>query len=410
MATRFVNIDRQTPLLLPVDLREWVAEDDFVHFVIEAVEGLDVRAAAVNERGSGSEQYPPGLMLALLIYSYAGGVFSSRRIERSTYVNVAVRYLCADTHPDHDTIATFRRTHRGLFETSFAQVLGLARELGVVQLGTVAVDGTKVLANASKRANVSPERLAQLRLTDLQRGAELWAQAEAADAHGGDDGTRLPQSLARASERRARLQAAQAALAQRRSAKPQVNTTDPDSRLQPPSQPGGGFTQGYNAQAAVDTGPARLIVAARVTAEPSDHNQLSATVAAIPVPVGRPQVVIVDRGYDSHADIVHTQQQSGARVFCPPSHRFNPHGPSSRGRQRQALHAERAGRHAWAESPAGHALQRLRRTTIEPAFGMIKAALGFRAFHLRGLAQVNAEWLLVALAYNLRRLWSRQPA
>src|ERR1700733_3431957 len=114
MATRYVNVDRETAMLLPVDLREGVEEDDLVHFVIEAVEGLDLRGAAGSQRGTGSEQYPPAMMLALLAYSYATGVFSSRRIERSTYVNVAVRYLCADTHPDHDTIAKFRRENLGL--------------------------------------------------------------------------------------------------------------------------------------------------------------------------------------------------------------------------------------------------------------------------------------------------------
>lgn len=406
MATRYVNVDRETAMLLPVDMRDWVEEDDLVHFGIEAVEDLDLRGAASNSRGTGSAQYPPAMMLALLVYSYATGVFSSRRIERNTYVNVAVRYLCADTHPDHDTIAKFRRDNLGLVRESFVQVLGLARELGLICLGTVAIDGTKVLANASKRANVTLEQLQRLRAQDLGQTQALLAEAEKADQTSREEGTKLPRSLAARAERRARLEAAQAVLAARRaSARPQVNTTDPDSRMQPPSQPGGGFTQGYNAQAAVETGPARLIVGARIADSPSDHNQMAATAAVIPPALGTPQVIVVDRGYDSHHDMVQTTRQTGARICCPPSHRFNPAGSASGGRRR-ARQAERAVRHRWTHSVEGQALLRLRRTTIEPVFGMIKAAMGFRRFHLRGLPKVEAEWLLVALAYNLRRIWS----
>jgi transposase len=151
MPARFVTVDRETPMLLPPDLRDWVPQDHLVHFVIEAVEQLDVSTARVNERGSGSEQYPPGMMLALLVYSYATGVFASRRFEQATFENVAVRLLCADTHPDHDTICSFRRENRVLLAGSFAQVLELAARCEQLQVGdiTVAVDGTKVLANAA---------------------------------------------------------------------------------------------------------------------------------------------------------------------------------------------------------------------------------------------------------------------
>ena len=137
MARRFVNVDRDTPMLFPPDMRDWVRKDDMFHFVIEAVEQMDLRVARVNERGSGSEQYPPSMMTALLIYSYAHGIFSSRKIETASYRDVAVRYLTGDTHPDHDTIATFRRRNRELFEQCFVQVLAMAGEVGVLQVGTV---------------------------------------------------------------------------------------------------------------------------------------------------------------------------------------------------------------------------------------------------------------------------------
>ena len=147
--SHFVEAHRDQPFLLPPDLREWVPEDDLAHFVLEAVERVDLRHFRVNERGSGSPQYPPRLMLALLIYSYANGIFSSRRIERATYRDLGVRYLAANTHPDHDTICKFRRENEAAIAETFLQVLLLARELKLLTVGTVSVDGTKLDANAS---------------------------------------------------------------------------------------------------------------------------------------------------------------------------------------------------------------------------------------------------------------------
>jgi transposase len=155
MSTRFVNIDRDTPMLLPPDLREWVQQDDLVHFVVEALALLDVSTASVNHRGTGSEQYPPGMMLGLLIYSYAQGLFSSRQIERATYQNLSVRYLAANTHPDHDTIAKFRRDNGGLIRSAFVQLLQLAQAAGLVRLGAIALDGTKIGAATNKRPNLT---------------------------------------------------------------------------------------------------------------------------------------------------------------------------------------------------------------------------------------------------------------
>ena len=149
-------------MLLPVDVREWVPDDDIVHFVIGAVEEIDLRGAQINERGTGSAQYAPAMMTALLIYCYAHGIFTSGKIERASYRDVAVRYLSGDTQPDHDTIATFRRRNRGLFEQCFVQVLEMASEAGVLQVGTVSIDGTKVGANANKYKSVSYERCEEL--------------------------------------------------------------------------------------------------------------------------------------------------------------------------------------------------------------------------------------------------------
>src|SRR6185503_13051139 len=196
MAQRFKNADRNTPLLLPPDLREWVAEDDLVHFVIQAVERLPLSSFAVNAKGCGDEQYPPHMLLALLVYCYANGIFSSRRIERATYRDVAVGYLTADLHPDHDTICTFRRTNFEAIATAFVDVLELARELKLLQLGTVSLDGTHIKANASKDQNITDERAQQLRIQLRQDVDQLLQQAEVADQKE-QDGQKLPEEIAR---------------------------------------------------------------------------------------------------------------------------------------------------------------------------------------------------------------------
>ena len=194
MPARFVNIDHDTPLLLPPDLRDWVPEDHLVHFIMDAVGLLDLGTARVNDRGTGSEQYPPGMMLGLLIYCYATGSFSSRRIERLTHENVAVRLLCADRHPDHDSICTFRRDNRALLESSFHQVLEVAARVRVLRVGdvTLALDGTKILASASKHSAVSHgHALKQMVLLEEQI-AELLAKADAADSAPLEDGLSVP--------------------------------------------------------------------------------------------------------------------------------------------------------------------------------------------------------------------------
>ena len=211
MSTRLVNVDRNTPMLLPPDLRDWVREDDLVHFVIDALTVLDVSAARLNQRGTGNEQYPPSMMLGLLIYCYAQGIFSSRQIERATHQHISVRYLTGNTHPDHDTVAKFRRENAALIRSAFVQLLRLAQASGLLRLGAVALDGTKIAAAAAKRQNVTYEQL-QAEIGELNAKVEgLLAQAEAADQSGGGD-EQLPTELAKAEKRRARLVAAKAEL------------------------------------------------------------------------------------------------------------------------------------------------------------------------------------------------------
>lgn len=444
---KFVNIDRDTPLLLPPDLRDWVAADHLVHFVIDAMDAVDTSMAVVNERGSGSAQYPPAMLLALLVYSYATGAFSSRQIERSTYENVAVRLLCADTHPDHDTLCVFRRKNAALLARVFAEVLELAADCGVLKVGavTVAIDGTKVLANASKHSSVSHGH-AELKLRELDLEiAELLAKAEQADSTPLQDGLTIPEEVQRRQERKAKLARAKAVIEARaharfvaeqadyaesraryeaaqakgqtpRGRKPQppapgpgaqdqVNFTDEESRIMPTKD---GFQQAYNAQAGVDC-ESRLIVGARVSQATNDKQQLVPTLVAVREHVS-PAQVLVDSGYAAQAAVTQIERETpGLRVLAALIR--EPHGRTVAQLEKRGDPAEPAADAPFAErlrhrtaTAVGRALYGLRKQTVEPVFGIIKAVMGFRRFMLRGLAKVSLEWDLVCLAYNLKRL------
>lgn len=430
MSTRLVNVDRKTPMLLPPDMREWVAQDDLAHFVVEAVEGLDCSCAAVNVRGSGNAQYPPAMMLGVLIYSYATGTFSSRRIERATYQNLSVRYLSGDTHPDHDTIATFRRQNGDLIRRAFVEVLALAQAMGMLRMGTICLDGTKMRAATHKRATRSAQAIDQ-ELARLEAEAQTrLVAAEKADAVAEPDEQRLPRVLAGREQRRVKLEAARRLLEERvrqRAAQRQaeraeddqgpgepprslpptprphdtINTTDADSGLMPTAREG--FVQGYNAQLAVSV-EGRLIVAARVSNAPNDRRQLAPTVAALPARLGAPEAILVDTGYDNQRQIAHVEQRWGATVYCPPQESRRPRRTGRLSRTQQRTQQARIRMRQRLESVVGRALYRLRGQVVEPAFGTIKNALGFRGFRLRGLEAVNVEWQLMALAFNCKRL------
>jgi transposase len=401
MGTKYVNVDRETPMLLPPDVREWVADNELAHFVLEAVEATDLAGARVNVRGTGDAQYPPGLMLALLIYSYATGTFSSRAMERASYDSMAVRYLCANHHPDHDTIAKFRRENGPLLKAAFVRVLELAREVGLLKLGTVSVDGTKIAAAAAKRRSLRREQLrAQMARLEAEVD-ELLAKAEAADAEPSDDGRRLPGELANRQKRLERLRRASAVLAEREKSgrdEPTVNPSDPDSTITPTAQ--GPFIQGYNAQAAVSAEGLTLIVGAHVVPDANDREQLQPTVEAIPAEVGRPERVLADTGYD-HPGQIETLRQGGITVYCPPQN-LSPQPPQHRYRRPGWI--VRWQRQAELDQPAVQKLHRRRAASSEPAFHVIKRLLGFARFSLRGLQKVNLEWDLVTLAYNCRKL------
>lgn len=429
VSTRFVNIDRTTPMLLPPDLREWVRHDDLVHFLVDALNVLDLSSAAVNTRGTGSAQYPPRMMLVLLIYSYAQGLFSSRAIERATYQNISVRYLAANTHPDHDTIAKFRRENAALLRSVFVQLLALARRAGLLQLGAIALDGTKLEASATKRKTLARAQLdEELRRLDV-RVSELLARAEAADQSTAAS-EELPAELANAQARRARLLAAREELQrqaqarhdereqQRRERPPgdkprrvppeprptdTINLTDPDSTLTPTARQR--YVQGYNAQLAVSAQGVGLIVAADVVRDTNDRQQLQPMVEQAVHNMGTaPARVLADTGYDHTHQILAVEQRYGTQVLCPPAPGRAPAAVESRSPWCRLRKRQREERRARLRAPENWALYRQRGLTVEPALGIIKSALGFVRFGLRGLNKVRAEWLLVSLAFNCRRL------
>ena len=450
MATRFVLIDRDTPLLLPPNLRDWVPADHLVHFIIDAVDALELRQVKVNTRGTGSEQYPPPMMLGLLIYSYATGIFGSRRIEQSTYDSVPVRLLTADTHPDHDTLCTFRRENQALLTESFIKVLQLAQQLKVLKFGqlTVAADGTKVLASASKHSAVSYERagemIAQLELEVQQ----LLAKAEQADATPLQDGLTIPDEITRRQARKAALAQARAEIEARahvrytaqlaeheqklaeRAAKKergekvggqppqpptptpepgdQYNFTDPESRIMKAGN-GNHFEQSYNAQAAVEV-ESRLIVGERVSQSPNDKQELVPTLAAIPTVAGTVAAALVDSGFFSAAAVQQIERNEASPTVYAAMEKTG-HHRSVADLEKRPDPASPAADASIAEvmrhrlrTTAGKALYKLRQQTVEPVFGIIKAVLGFRQFRLRGRAKASLEWTLVCLAYNLKRL------
>ena len=447
--SNFRQVDRQTGFLLPPSVDEWLPERHLARFVVEVIEGLDLRGFIGSYRGSGSASYHPRMLLGLLVYGYATGVFSSRKLERATYDSVAFRFIAANDHPDHDTIAAFRRRFLQEITGLFVEVLLLAREMGVLKLGTVALDGTKIHANASRHSALSYSHAGQLEARLKGEVGTLLAQAEAADQADVPDGMSIPEELerrearlkklaearakieARAGERVAREQAEYEAKVAAREAKAkasgkkpggkppkpptggpgpsdQINLTDEDSRIMPVA--GGGFEQCYNAQAVV-AADSLLVVAAEVVQAANDKQQLEpmlGKLAALPTDLGRPQTMLADNGYFSAAN-VEACAPAGVEPLLAPGR--TPHHPCLNERFAAAPPAPEnptpleAMLHHLA-TPEGKKLYAQRKHIPEPVFGIIKSVLGFRQFLLRGLDKVRGEWSLVTMAWNVKRIFA----
>jgi transposase len=447
MGFTFVMTDRDTPFLMPPSVQEWLPEDHLARFVVEIVHKLNIRSIENAYSGRGSKAFHPATLLALLFYGYATGVFSSRKLEAATYDSVAFRYICANTHPDHDTIATFRKRFLPELKQLFVQILLVAQAAGVLRVGQVSLDGTKVEANASKHTALSYEHACKLEKQLRAEVAQLLEKAAQADREDLSDGMNLPEELSRRQERLEAIERAKTEIERRaaeryarekeeydekvarrgrkeqetgkkaggREPKPpepgpkgqdQMNLTDEQSRILPVS--GGGFEQAYNAQAAVDMG-SLLILESHVSQNPNDKKELAPAlegIDALPLALGRVTEVVADNGYFSQANVEACEQREISPLIA--MKRDAHHLPlSERFTEPQAL-AEGADavermRHRL-QTQDGRALYAKRKSTIEPRFGIIKAAMGFRRFLLRGLRAVQGEWDLVCIACNIRRL------
>ena len=454
MAQPFRPVDRDTPYLLPPSLQDWLPEDHLARFVAEIVERLDLSRIEAAYAGRGSKAYHPALLTGLLFYGYATGVFSSRKLEAATYDSVAFRFLCANTHPDHDTIATFRRRFLHELEPLFLQILLIASEAGLLSLGAVSLDGTKVKANASKHKALSYGYATRLEAQLQAEIQELLRRAEAADQEDEANEVDLPAELKRREERlqvirrakrtieeraQQRYEEEQAAheekMAERRAKeertgkktpgrvpqppepgpreKDQVNLTDEESRIMPTrgTTSGGGFEQAYNAQAVVDLAT-HLILAGHVTQAPNDKRELIPALDlldAMPEELGEVTTLLADNGYFSEPNVeAATDQQIEPLIALgrqkhnvPLKERLAREEPEEPEEDASAL--ERMAYRL--ETREGRALYGKRKSTVETVFGIIKSALGFRQFLLRGLRKVSGEWTLVRIAYNLKRLF-----
>lgn len=438
--------DRDTGYLLPPSVDEWLPEDHLARFVVDIVDELDISSLEGSYTGSGSDAYHPRMMLALLFYSYATSTFSSRKIEAATYDSVATRYVAANDHPDHDTICTFRRRFLEPLEELFVQILLIATEMNLVEIGDVTIDGTKVKANASKRKAMSWGRACQLEEQLNQEVDQLMARAEDADQEQADH-QQLPEEIARRKERleqirqakemikdraEQRYQAEKTAYEQKmvkrerreqatgkktpgRKPKPpargprekdQVNFTDSESRIMPTSN--NGFQQAYNGQAAVDM-DSYLILAGHLSQASNDKNQLKPALEALeklPQKLGSPRRIAADAGYFSEDNV---------KLAC--KHKLEPYLSASRSEHHPNWKEyitqpdpppEDAGlvqQMKWRlQTKQGKAFYAKRKSTIEPVFGVLKQVLGFRQFLLRGLQRASGEWKLLQCAYNLKKM------
>ncbi len=451
--SNFIPADRKTDYLLPPSVDDWLTQDHLARFVVEVIDSLDLSKLTRQYAGRGSKAHHPATLLAILVYGYSTGVFSSRKLEMATFDSVAFRYIAAGTHPDHDTLATFRKRFIDEIADLFVQVLEMATEMKLLKLGTVCLDGTKIHANASRHSALSHGHIVKLEAQLKEEVQELLALGAATDAAANTpDGMSLPKELKLREDRLAAIAAAKAKIATRAAerfdrekaefdekiskreaqeketgkkprGKPpappepgakdsdQINLTDEESRIMKVS--GGGFEQCYNAQAGVDAAT-MLVVATGLTQALNDKQQVQPMIKTLQDQqerLGSVTTLIADTGFCSD-DNVNACKQAGmeplialARQDHHPHwrERFTEPAPLPENATPMQAMAHRL------KTRAGKAVYALRKQTVEPVFGIIKSVMGFRQFSLRGLRKVTGEWNLVCLAWNVKRMAVLRP-
>jgi transposase len=445
--TRFHAIDRDTDFLLPPSVQGWLPANHLACYIANVVESLDLSEIERAYAGRGSHAYHPATLMSLLIYGYATGVFSSRKIELATYDSLAFRYLACNRHPDHDTLATFRRRFGEKFEALFVQVLQIAQANRLSQFGTVSLDGTKIRANASRHSALSYGHACKIEEQLRQEVRELFAEAERADQSGLAEGLSVPQEIARREVQLKAIEAAKAKIEARAKeryqrekaefdakmkareqkaaqtgknpggraptppseaprAQDQINLTDEESRIMKVA--GGGFEQCYNSQAVVDT-ESMLVMVPHVTQAANDKQQVEPMlekIQALPEGLNSPATLLADAGYHSENNVEACIEAGIEPLMAAGREGHHPHWrerfsepeplPEDATPVAQMAHTlkTQAGKQAYA----------LRKQTVEPVFGIIKSVMKFRQFMLRGLVNVRNEWTLVCLAWNLKRM------
>jgi len=455
MSSSFRDADRGTAYLLPPSLDECLPEDHLARFVEEIVEGLDTGELERSYAGCGSAPYHPKVLLSLLFYGYATGVFSSRKLERAAHDSVAFRYIAANTYPDHDTINAFRRRFLPLLSGLFVQILEVAHGMELVKLGRVSLDGTKLKANASRHSALSWGHANRLEKQLKAEVDELMRLAEEADAEDIPDGMSLPEELSRREDRLAAIARAKAEIEARaaeryaceqaefdekvklrrereqqtgkktRGREPkapepgpkdsdQVNLTDEESRIMPVS--GGGFEQAYNAQASVDM-DTMLVVGSHVSQAPNDKLEIEPAVEvlrSLPKDLGQVETLVADTGYFSEKNVKHCHEKEMIPLIASKRESHHPalmeRFMDNRDMPPPDPDDAMACMRYDLQGKEGREIYAKRKCTVEPVFGIIKNVLGFRQFSMRGLKKAQGEWQLVCMAWNIKRMFALKAA
>ncbi len=446
---RFKSIQRDTDYLFPPSMSDWLPEHHLSRFVVDIVEQLDLKPMEQAYGTSGSDAFHPALLLSIMVYGYATGVFSSRKLEQATYDSVAFRFVAANTHPDHDTLNTFRKRFLKEIEALMVQVLLIARTLGVLKLGNIALDGSKIKANASKHSALSYGHIKKLEEQLKGEVKKLMAMAEEANSEQTiPDGMNLPEEIARRCDRINAITAAKTKIEERaqerhqqeraeyeakvskreekskQSGKPargkepvaptegardsdQINLTDEESRIMKVS--GGGFEQCYNTQLAVDM-DSMLIVNTDTVQACNDKQQILPMLerlAALPKALGALVNLVADTGYCSEANVKACVEKNVTPLIAVSREGHHP-DPLARFTEPPPLKENATGmeqmRHQL-QTKAGREIYAQRKSTVEPVIGIVKSVMGFRQFSLRGLENVKGEMKLVAMAWNLKRMF-----
>jgi transposase len=448
MSQKFINTDRDQEYIFPPSINDWLPENHLARFVVDIVSQLDLRPISEVYTGKGSKAYHPDILISLLFYGYATGVYSSRKIEKATYDSIAFRFISANTQPDHDTISNFRKRFLDQLKPLFVQILLISHDMKLLKLGTVSLDGTKIKANASKHNALSWDYACKLEEQLQSEVDQLINLAEKADSEEIPEGMDIPEELSRRNDRLAAIADAKEKMEHRAALryaneqkeyekkveerkskeqktgekprgrdpqppvegprkKDQINLTDEESRIMPSSDKG--FVQAYNAQACVDV-DTMLIVASHISQSSNDKLEIEPALSALialPQELGVTEKLLADAGYFSEKNV----------MACENS-KIEPYIAAGRDQHNQPLFDRFIEPDSLPENVdpvsmmkyklktiKGRKLYSKRKSTVEPVFGIIKHVMGFRQFLLRGVETVSGEWTLVSIAWNIKRMF-----